>query len=101
MNNYGFNNSDGATGFSSSDAWPITTKENKGRNNPGFPGFGMPGRRDMPGNGLQRTEGLPMQGHHGMDKDERIRELEHQFLEVGHGPKVHETPFWLDVVPGV
>ncbi len=101
MINYGFNNSNGTARLSTCDAEPQPSTKDKGRRNPRLPRIGMSGCGDLPGNGLQRADNLQMQENNGVDNGEGVREYQHQLLEIGDGPQVRQTAFWLDVVPGV
>lgn len=79
----------------------VRYKENQNRNHIGLSQFGVPGRWNLPCNALRTAESIQMYQCDIMDQQDAGWEDTDQFPEIGHGAKIHASPFWLDVVPGV
>ena len=101
MLNYGFNNSINPASTTTGDAWQGHTEKNKDGDHSGLAQFGVPGSRDLQGDGVWGFEEIQMPESDGVAYADEKRNAAVQFPEVGNGAQVRQTAFWLDVVPGV
>ena len=89
------------SGHSTNGQGQVRNEKSQNRNHIGLSQFGVPGRWNLPGDAIRAAESIQMYECDSVDQqDDRGADTD-QFLEVSYGPKIHASPFWLDVVPGV